>query len=147
MDIPSTTLLAYLAGFFDGEGCIYILKAKHGNSIHYGLEMSYTNSEIEPLQLAQSIFGGQISSLNETRPGRKSVHRLRIRSNQAANALMLLLPYLVVKRERAEIALEFQRKFQGNKGSSRGLTIEECERYKVAITSRNDKVWNQSSAV
>ncbi len=138
------TMLAYLAGFFDGEGCIYILKAKHGDAVHYGLEISYTNSEIEPLQLAQSIFGGQISSLNEMRPRYKSVHRLRIRSNQAATALSVLLPYLVIKRKRAEIALEFQEKLRGT-GNVRHLSIEECEQYKMAITARNDKVWNNQT--
>jgi hypothetical protein len=140
---PDVATLAYLAGFFDGEGCVYIVKGKNGEKVQYSMEMSYTNSEIEPLQLAQSVFGGQISSLNEVRAGRKQVHRLRIRSNQAATALSLIYPYLLVKRERVGIALEFQEKMRGSRGAGRNLSIEACERYKAAITALNDKVWNQ----
>ena len=146
--LSSETTLAYLAGFFDGEGCVYILRSRRGSRIHFGLEISFTNGDVEPLKLAKNIFGGQITGSHDGRSTCKAIHRLRIRSNQAAKALEQMLPYLRVKRYRAELGIEFHNKFRAVDGvSSRRLSIEECEQYKLAITSLNDKVWNRNRLI
>ncbi len=134
--------LAYLAGFFDGEGCVYILKANAKHGVAFSLEISFTNADKEPLELARSLFGGKVSRSSDSRPKSKPSYRLRIRSNQALSALTQLLPYLRVKRKRAELGVEFQKQLSNRKGGKRNISIEECERYKTSITSMNDKVWN-----
>lgn len=140
------TTLAYLAGFFDGEGCVYIIRARRGQRVRFGLEVSFTNAAIEPLELAQSLFGGQISESKDGRSGSKVTHRLRIRSNQASAALTQMLPFLRVKKRRAELGIEFQTNFRAVGGTSaRRLSDEECEQYKAAVTSMNDKVWNRGA--
>jgi hypothetical protein len=136
--------LAYLAGFFDGEGCVYILRSRKKTAVYFSLEISFTNVSIEPLKLAQELFAGQISESRDIRNGKKCVKRLRVRGNQALRALELMLPFLLVKKRRAEIAIEFQKIMSSpNKSRIRNLTVEECEKYKFAITSLNDKVWNK----
>jgi hypothetical protein len=104
-------MLCYLAGFFDGEGCVYILRGYRSNgNPFYSLEISLTSSDIKPLQEAQALFGGKISTAKGVKASNKDIFRLRLRSNQAASALRAMLPFLIVKAERAEIALEFQEK-------------------------------------
>ena len=136
--------LAYLAGFFDGEGCIYIPRARKKGNMFFNLEISFTGSDIAPLLFAQEAFQGQISTSTHDRPDRKDVHRLRIRSNQARVALEEMLPLLIVKKQRAVLGIEFQSKLclAGTSGK-RSLSIDECEQYKTAITSMNDKIWNR----
>jgi hypothetical protein len=42
--------LAYLAGFFDGEGCVYIFCCRRqSGALHFHLEASISNSGQEPL--------------------------------------------------------------------------------------------------
>ena len=60
--MDKNVLLAYLAGFFDGEGCVYILRGKGKTGLlSYNLEISFTNSNLVPLELARDVFGGTLS--------------------------------------------------------------------------------------
>jgi hypothetical protein len=80
--------LAYLAGFFDGEGCVYILRCRRPRGYnYYYLEVSISNSMPEPLYLAQSLFGGTITVFQDARKGHKVVHRLRLRDSIAFSVL------------------------------------------------------------
>lgn len=137
------TDIAYLAGFFDGEGCIYILKAKKAWGFAYDLEISFTNSDPEPLLLAQAAFGGTISVSKDTREGRKNVSRLRLRSRKASNALREMLPYLRTKKARAVMAIDFQ---DARAAGRRTWAVEDIERVRDAITAQNDKIWNRQTA-
>ena len=140
-----TGQLAYLAGFFDGERCVYIPRARKTGWISYRLEIRFTNCELAPLLLAQVTFGSQISASKPPDPERARVHRLTIRSSQAAAALRAMLPFLLIKRRRAELAVEFQERLSERPGTRR-LPADACEEYKTAITQMNDKIWNSRPA-
>jgi LAGLIDADG endonuclease len=140
--------LAYLAGFFDGEGCVYILQQRRaGPPAQFSLEISFTGSDVVPLELAQVCFGGQISRSQDPRLDRKPVHRLRVRSKQAAAALEAMLPYLLVKATRARIAVEFQRATSAPR-TTHGPTVasEVALDFKARITAMNDKAPGRKSA-
>jgi len=54
-----TTKIAYIAGFFDGEGCVRIKKAnQYGNS--YYVWVAITNSNKNILNNISDLFGGQV---------------------------------------------------------------------------------------
>lgn len=73
MSMHAETRLAYLAGFFDGEGCVYILRRRGKTSVGYDLEASFTSSDIEPLALAQREFGGTVTESKDVRGGKKGI--------------------------------------------------------------------------
>lgn len=143
--------LAYLAGFFDGEGSVYIIRhrRKNGRPDQYSLEISFTGSDATPLELAKSVFGGQITVCVDKRGKNKPVSRLRIRSKQAASALTAMLPFMMVKGERAAIGIEFQGLLSGPMSNRRksNISIELSEQYKAKITAMNDAVWNSGVLV
>jgi len=119
--------LAYVAGFFDGEGSIYLC---HGSN--YFLCATLTNTRYDVLKQISERFGGQISkSPNpDKKYTRKQLYRLRWYSNQAKSFLELIWPYLIIKRDKAILAIEFQSRMVNGK-----LTIpkEEQEVYKSRI--------------
>lgn len=106
-EIMTPPELAYIAGFFDGEGYIGItfrqgkgyrwrtLQAKVGNTnewvINY-LKFSFGGSIYK-----RKVYGNQRQSFDWTLVG-----------NQAASFLKLILPFLKLKRPQAEIAIRFQ---------------------------------------
>lgn len=111
--MPSDTLLAYLAGIIDGEGCISIAHinpyTQKGNFI---LKITCSMAYPAPaVVLLQQTFGGAIfdktikASVNVLNPKRLIV--CEIASINAKNALTLMLPYLKVKKAEAELGLEF----------------------------------------
>jgi uncharacterized FlgJ-related protein len=84
----------WAAGFFDGEGCI-------SHSPMGGLSLHVTQRIREPLLVLQDLFEGGICS-----QGKAWQYYVTGKERQEY-FLHSLLPYLVVKRSQAELALEY----------------------------------------
>ena len=97
--IPVTEVdCAWLAGFFDGEGCIIGVFSKRKG---YHLLVSIGQKDERPLLWIKRRFGGWIERGKEG--GR--VHMWRTSHANARAFLEAIAPYLRVKKERAELAL------------------------------------------
>lgn len=110
------TLLAYLAGFVDGEGCIRIVvRRQKYNSYgilkvcwYHVLHVEVSNNDIRPLRILRRVFGGNIYKRKEKYRGKLTLGcKWMATSRTAGEALARLLPYLVVRKRRAELAVEF----------------------------------------
>ena len=93
--------LSYLAGFFDGEGCISILK--------YSKKKEWNPAYFLQAQIGQK-YGDTLDWVKETFGG--SVYKKRdqtwIVSNfKAYEFIKLLTPYLKYKKPQAELAIKF----------------------------------------
>ncbi len=128
----SDTDLAYIAGFFDGEGSIFVSKSKK----QYFLTVSISNTNLLVLESIRRIMGGGISKSPDKRENCSQLFRLRLYCNEAKKFLERILPYLKIKKEQAKLAIEFQSKMEMGK-----LTIpkEEQEKYRIQINSFNKK--------
>ena len=111
-NLPPTEL-AYIAGFFDGEGCISIVKG-HSRRIpigkkwspEYGLHFSLSNQHIPTLTYIKTITG--LGGIYRDSPDRKNNYKWAVSSNQAMEILKILLPYLKIKLPQAQLAIKFQ---------------------------------------
>jgi hypothetical protein len=103
---------AYAAGFLDGEGNISIGKscqARNRERIYYSLNVCVANTNLQVLQRLQKTYGGTICKRKDYRHlNRKDGYRWRVTSWDAVAFLKELLPFLIVKRQQAELALQFQ---------------------------------------
>lgn len=113
---------AYLAGFFDGEGCISISKHhKARNNTHghcYGISISVSNTFKSVMIWLAQVTKSQcyIRQLRtKERKHRKIIWEWRCFANGARLFLENLLPYLKVKRKQAELVLEFLQ-YKGKQG-------------------------------
>jgi hypothetical protein len=112
------TKWAYLAGCIDSDGCIgisrTILKTSAGNDYFgYDLKTSVAGNKIKSMRWFVRYFGG------EFRPKSKNSSKLTddpgfewfVSGGYKKMEIFLLgvLPYLIIKREQASIALEFIR--------------------------------------
>ena len=103
--MDDTILLAYLAGFVDGEGNVMIAEAaSNGLPSYPRLTVGQTNPE--PLIMLEDRFGGNVHS-REIKLERKPMFVWVVQNRRAYEALKNLLPYLTVKREQAKLAIEF----------------------------------------
>lgn len=98
---------AYLAGFFDGEGHVSIISfVGHGHKQH-AARLNVTNTDLPALEFYQSIYGGSIRKHSKPR---KQTYRWELRRNEdRVKFILACLPYLIVKKEEANIVLEFLR--------------------------------------
>jgi hypothetical protein len=110
----------YLAGFFDGEGCVGIYERSVANSgtgavnPYCSLSVSISNTNYEVLAHIKKRCGGVInnSSQNWYPPlkngmPRKTLWRWSAQAREGAHLLKAMLPFLIVKRKQALVGLEY----------------------------------------
>lgn len=104
------TDLAYMAGFFDGEGCIVIGFRLMHNCISYRLcvdigQIGKTGKEI--LNLFHDNFKGKVN-LIKRRYNQRSYYKWSSHCRQTYQFLKQIYPYVKVKRKQVQLAIEFQ---------------------------------------
>lgn len=125
-------LLAYIAGLFDGEGCVHIAILRPKNrSLQHQLRTTISNSNPEPLRIVQGLFGGIIQY---TLPyeNHRQVYSWHGASRCALYFLESIYQYLIIKKEEARLGIEFQR----NKKWERPLSREQLnwrERLRIKL--------------
>jgi len=143
----TTEQLAYAAGIIDGEGSIgAYTKDKQGRG-GLCLQLSVANTDIRMLVFLSELWGGSVSTLSR-KEIRRQLYEWRRVGQDCGNVLEDVLPYLIVKREQAELAIEFARTVRdvwaSKKGVPRGtpyLTDEVIERrQEIALELKKLKV-------
>jgi len=142
--LDNVTGRAYLAGLLDGEGSICISLAKPGGATRrkapsHCLNVGVTNTDWPLIDWLRTSLGGSICAGRVSAPTARPVWTWRLTGNSAKDFLGATLPYLRVKRARAELAVEFQTQRAGRRGNKK-LTPEqlaEREHYRLLISSMN----------
>jgi hypothetical protein len=120
--------LAWVAGFFDGEGCVIVEYSKSPESNRgwrTSLHATLTQTSLPCLELVQSRLGGTIKvSDNRTADTRRWAvqYTWSVRNHNAIEFLKKIVPYAVVKKEQIELALTYpmfdsRGKKYGNRGN------------------------------
>jgi hypothetical protein len=99
-----TTEIAYIAGFFDGEGCVRIKKANQGGNSYY-LIAHITNTNPIILKKVQDLFGG--NTRVQEKGKNKPIYNWCITSSEANDFLKVLSPFLLEKKSQAELGINF----------------------------------------
>ena len=111
VDFMTETDKAYLAGIVDGEGSIILktqmTKSKNGKRYPCRkLELRVGNTSIELLEWIKQ-FGGHYY-YEKTKDGQKPRYQWCITTRGAAEILEEILPYLIIKKEKAMAATYYQ---------------------------------------
>lgn len=100
--------IAYVAGIIDGEGCIGFSykKNKTGHErLTLIIQVDMTCHEVP--EALRTQFGGTIFLINSKDEKHKSHSCWKIYQDEAGEFLKLILPYLIVKKRQAELALAY----------------------------------------
>jgi len=103
LDPPTVTELAYTAGIVDGEGHIQ-LALRSGVSLV--LRVQVTNTKEELIDWLLLKFGGYKYKHPRKLPNHKQAFHWHITENQGAEFLAAIRPYILIKRNQVELALE-----------------------------------------
>jgi hypothetical protein len=124
-------LLAYLAGLFDGEGCVMIAKKKtRGVSPSFGLNVSLSNTDGRVTQLLKQRFGGYVKYAPDRRPNHRACYFWCLSgARMGAAFLQSIRPYTVIKSEQIDLALRFARGVSWGPGRLTASQIDEREAY------------------
>jgi len=100
--------LAYMAGFIDGEGSVGLNKCNTRKRFSYRLEVQVMQVDKRPLSFIQGHFGGSISLRKHDNPKWSDCWHLVFTDRAAEKLLRAILPYLIVKKERATVVLKYR---------------------------------------
>ena len=124
----SSLKLAYTGGWIDGEGSIYINKAKNkrSGSYQYILCVSTSNTDKGIIDWFKKEYKGFTTALGykvRNNPNHRLAYQWFSTTKTAYKFLKLILPYLKVKRRQAELAIKFQERKTKERGERKGKKL------------------------
>jgi hypothetical protein len=139
MAIISKTKWAYVAAMVDGEGHISIAGTKSGQGYKgkpYWLidcKIGISNTSVELMKWLKENFGGEYHDGGQG--SRRICYRWNLQNyKQMEKFVLAILPYMVIKRKQALLALEFFRMF-GQKNPAKRLELaRRCQALNRGIT-------------
>lgn len=101
--------VAYLAGLFDGEGCVTIRKMFYKPKHQYQALLSVMMCSEKAVKLFFERWGGSFVERDRKPSEWKVCWQWSVTGTKTIFILEELLPYLVVKRDEAVVALAFEK--------------------------------------
>lgn len=116
--------IPWVAGFFDGEGCVAVLRKKRpGHNDHnHRLFVSLTQQDKRALICVKERFGGSLlcdkNKGKDTGYKRHLIWRWRLHNGAAYDFLQTIAPYCMVKDKQVAIALGWPEPYTSYKGQN-----------------------------
>lgn len=109
--------LPYIAGFFDGEGCVSLCyckrrkrKSMEGHVMGFKLIAGISNTDPTVLLMLQSMYGGDLNISNPRAavPHHKRVYAWKVTARDSIKTFLTsIAPLCIVKRNQVLIALKY----------------------------------------
>lgn len=103
--------LAYLAGFFDGEGCVQIRK----RGKRWEAMLRFANTDRPLMIWLAGITGNCLSTRKPAKPGMKRSFEVCLQHVRAERWARLLLPFLRIKAAEVSLLIEFRKSVETNR--------------------------------
>ncbi len=98
--------IAWVAGFFDGEGCVSITRRQRSaNFVEHFMAVQIAQKDPRPIRLIHDEFGG---CLTIARRGKSSFFYLRFHGKTAERFLKAIEPYVICKDKEVHLGLELR---------------------------------------
>lgn len=134
-------LVAWAAGFVDGEGSIFLVRyTQAGGSQTYGLRLSVGQVDPEPLFRLKELWGGAIQFVAKRGTSKADSYMWCLAGALVVRACKDILPYLTVKRHQAELAIDYAPLQASLSKRSHPLTVSdiaEREEYRKLFSAMN----------
>lgn len=148
-DVTIMRDLAYMAGFFDGEGTITLglqcpIPGTNDRTLQFGVAVGQVRTE--SLKLFEEYFGIPMRRVDRTkamRPGVGYIHVIFYRGWRARTVLECLSPFLIQKKAQAELAIEILKldsRLVGQKEVKYRLAKEFVEKFARIGTKNRERI-------
>ena len=111
-----------LAAFVDGEGTIGIYRALRKNKYNYHQILEISNTDIRLIEWLVNNFGGSFPKVEGRSGNRKNAYHWTLTGSNSYKLIKKIRPYLLLKQEQADCAIELYDKLsKWNYGSRKPL--------------------------
>ena len=124
---------SYLAGCFDADGSVSIAKSGAGvqgiKNPRYVLRVNIVNTSVDLMNWLYENFGGLVKKRPLANPEKhRQTYDWSFDNGKALYVLELMEPYLIVKKERVQVAIELLRGWKTNHGRGAQTSVDEVKR-------------------
>lgn len=139
------TQASYLAGLIDGDGCISISHQYKRGDDFYSVVCRIENTSESLLKWCLDTTGiGNLKNsphlnTNWNRPNVKPMYKWTVCPNELREFLPQIEPYLILKKERAKITIEWLEKTKKNTGRRINDELRKWKRENCAVMQRLNK--------
>src|SRR4030042_2386366 len=137
----------YLAGFFDGEGWISVQerpgclkKGRVRHTPYFSCTIGFANCNKNVMDAISQQFGGKVMARKPQQRQRQIAYIVHIQAEKKKDFLKAIMPYLIVKKQVAQLALELLKEFRprGKRNRHYPLTDDEiAHRHEMAVKIAN----------
>lgn len=117
------TLISWMAGFFDGEGCVSVIKRNHDNV--FTLVVQVVTTDLLTMKMIQTAFKGVLTARKPQEVNHKFSWEWRLTGRKAKEFLELIYPYSITKRKEIEVALKYPHTKSGHRISASTRNLRE----------------------
>jgi len=129
---------AYLAGLIDGDGCVDAYVAQSDGSTWYRVYLAVNSVEHKVIKRLEELFGGKGHKRERPHYKHGFIWEWKLIVKQDVNDLIeQMIPYLVLKREQARLAVQFLNLPRGCPKDREAL-IREIQRLNQKETSEGE---------
>jgi len=133
--------LSYLAGIMDGEGTFYI--GVNGNK--FNSRMYVVNTDERLIEWLKNTFGGLVYKRNSLKnPQWKTRYEWIIEKSRIDPICKAVIPFLIIKRDQAELMINFRQTFTKNR---RPKITDEIRINRLAFCENMKKLNHRSSSL
>ncbi len=133
LDKVSVIDFARLAAFVDGEGCIYINMPNKTYGRQKGpqarLQLMISNTDPRLMNWLKTTFDGcvyNVRNTNSSNPlSKKQVMHWQVNEKMAFHLLERMIPFMLIKRQQAEVGLAFMKLKKTRAETKQPLTEDE----------------------
>jgi len=106
---PTHEEFAYLAGIIDGEGSFTLHQhSRKGSSHRFSSQLQIGSTDPRLLEWIRLRFGGSVRLEHRRNSSHKPMFRWIAHADYLADLIYGALPYLIIKREQAELFLAYR---------------------------------------
>lgn len=136
--------MAYVAGAIDGEGTVGLYRQSSDAvrcGVRYNPSVGIYNTNTTMLEFCRNATGmGSIVVNNKKTPGHKQGFELHFKTSEIRKLLPSLIPYLVIKKQQAELVMEYFAIMDAKtQVSNVPGVVSEYERIATALNNLNRK--------
>ena len=132
--------IRYVSGLMDGEGCIAIrrrVEMPRNPRVSYMLVVQISMTHEGVVSAVHKAFGGAMSEIKwHRRMNNRPAYQWRLYSTACAAFLEKCIPYLIVKRDEAQLGISFQKHMNEYTNKLRHFPVE-----------RQEEIWQYRESV
>ena len=126
---------AYIAGFFDGEGCISLRRVYSRGTSSIAGTITIGGSDKNLIKWIHTLIGCGVMVIarHKQKPNWKDIHRIDISQQQGATFIKEIYPYLKLKKRQATLFIELS---EIKKQSRSGKKYNETRQEEILLENR-----------